>query len=708
MYVNQPSTPSPRPGAPRLLWIGEEPGASWQAALGHFQIHWVPSWDQSSGCDLQGHRGVIVQGGADRVAQISREILQTRSLPLIAALREPSEAAEIALLNAGSDVVLSERASEGLIRARLRAILREIEPEPLPASPTPVEAKTQQYNQRLMALTQASKLLTTMDDQEVIFQGLVELVSHELKSRRVSIMSVDREAGVLQMTAAVGIPDHIIRQARTPIGEGIAGTCAALGKPLFIDDHMAARGSSDLQQYVPAEKAGEPMPMSLTVPLKMKGEVIGVVNVTERLDNKPYSKTDISFIQALLGQAGFLMENNRLMSHLRSLKAFNDQVIDTLWDPLCVFDIDGQIVRPNERFVQIFGDPQPGITLAEHIGMDNEIECRLSGEITGAEMEGGRRHLGEWSLQDRVFEVTLAPFAHPTRSHFLLFLHDLTGKRNMERRLVAAEKMASLGVLAAGVAHEINNPLAFVKANTRRSEEYFSDLLSVIEAWHTAAAKIDDPAAFMGPRAVEREIDLSFLTEDVELMVKESIEGVERVEKIVLGLKSFAHPDTETVHRVHVSTLIDNAVMLTKGKWKYSLEVVTEIEKLPEIWCLPNQLEQVFMNLIVNAAQATEEWGRLVIGAQLVRCGVEITFRDEGKGIPEEVRRRIFEPFFTTKDIGEGTGMGLAIAYNILENHGGNIAVESELGRGTTFKLWLPLGQEERPIVVEQGSRFRI
>ncbi|MFN3198574.1 MAG: ATP-binding protein [Bradymonadia bacterium] len=707
--MSTPITPTPYKDAPQVIWIGSPPGPSWEKALSDFAvIQWA---NVRQGVMDPNFKAVFYRGSADTAVHALPALLQDHPKAPVVVLDLLTESAEVKLLEMGAEAVLSGRASERLIKARLRRVFADQADKTvaLPDSPTPPEMRAHQYNQRMMALSQASRMLTTMDDEDAIFQNLVEMVARQLKSQRVSIMSVDREAGELQMTAAVGIPAHVIKEARSKIGEGIAGTCAALGKPLFIDDHLAARGSTDLQRYVPTtQKRDRSLPMSLTVPLKMKGEVVGVVNVTDRVDSKPYSKSDISFIQALLGQAGFLMENARLMSHMKALKAFNDEVIDTLWDPLCVFDNEGRILRPNDRFRQIFGNPEPGAILAQHIQLAEDLQYKLSGEITGAEMEGGRRHLGEWNINDRVFDVTLAPFSNPSSAQFLLFLHDQTGKRQMERRLVAAEKMASLGVLAAGVAHEINNPLAFVKANTRRAEEYFTDLLDLISAWHAAADAAGDLDAFKGPRNIEDEIDLSFLTEDIGCMVKESIEGVERVEKIVLGLKSFAHPDNQTVHRSDITSLIDNAIMLTKGKWKYTLDVVKAFEEVPQVWCLPTQLEQVFMNLIVNAAQATPEWGTLTISASSMKGGVQIDFSDQGKGIPEEVRARIFEPFFTTKDIGEGTGLGLAIAYNILENHGGEISVLSEIGKGTTFRLWLPKGEKEKPIVVEQASRFRI
>lgn len=619
---------------------------------------------------------------------------------------------EAALLDSGASCVLDARCSESLRAARLRRLVDQARSsaalrrsgQMLEGDGPAVDSRF--HRKRLMALTFASRLLTTVHDEEEIFQRLVEIVARELHSGRVSLMHVNRELGVLEMRSAVGISREVMLKARPALGQGIAGTCALLGKPMFIDDHARLRSAAgaDLTDYVHKSDGPSQRPLSLTVPIKVKGEVVGVVNVTDRAGHQPYTHEEIGFIQALLGQAGYLLENAALLSSVRQARAFSERVLNTIQDPLVVVDDALGIVSLNQNFESSFGG-RAGEQLWDRVEVDDDAQAALAEAMLDGRGDGGERPLGEWRVGERMFEAGVTPFSDSERPRYLLFLRDVTSRRQMERRLMGAEKMASLGVLAAGVAHEINNPLAVVKSNTRNAREYFNDLLEVVNAWREAGA---DGAGAARARKAESDVDLEFILEDAPKLLDESVGGIDRVERIVSGLKSFAHPDTQKAVRSDLRELVDNAAMLTRGKWKYSCDLDTDFEDLPLAWCLPTQLEQVFMNLIVNAAQAMESWGTLRVVGRVDGEGVRLQFSDSGKGIPPEVRDRIFEPFFTTKDIGEGTGLGLAIAYNIIENHGGTIRLESEVGVGTTFDIWLPCGDDERPLVVEQGSRFRI
>ena len=194
-------------------------------------------------------------------------------------------------------------------------------------------------------------------------------------------------------------------------------------------------------------------------------------------------------------------------------------------------------------------------------------------------------------------------------------------------------------------------------------------------------------------------------------MVEQTVEGVERIEKIVTGLKSFAHPDTDKTREAPVTDLLENATLLTRGKWRQRLQVEKDYaDDVGVVRCIPNQLEQVFMNLVVNAAQAvpTGEVKHLLIRARSTQRGVRVDFVDNCGGIPSDIVDRVFEPFFTTKDIGEGTGLGLSISYNIVEAHGGTLQVETRTDHGTTFTIQLPRGEAGTPLVAKQASRYRI
>ena len=558
--------------------------------------------------------------------------------------------------------------------------------------------------QRVEALEIGSKALSELHDEGQIFQRLVEIVAKELNSERVSILRVFADQGYLQMIAAHGIPPEIVAQARPKIGEGIAGRCAEKGEAIFVSNHQRYRDANGGE--VNGEKAlkgGKELPMSLTVPILVKGQVLGVVNVTSRLGEQPYSVEEIAFLSALMSHAGYLMESAKLIESLSSLQSFSEQVINTLADPLIVVDEQGQILKSNTRFVQIFGH-------SDHI--QGLLQSEAEQEIISHLKHQQSHSLPNLKKGDFTFDVRLTPFEGDDHRTLVLF-QDVTERQRMGKQLVSAEKMASLGILAAGVAHEINNPLGFVKTNTKEAGRYFEDLFEILTAWHDYAQE-QQLAPTIAPKQIENEIGLDEVKEDIPNLIRESLEGLDRIQKITASLKSFAHPDTENTREAQLSVLVENALVITQSKWKHTLQIERQVEEHGSLSCIPSQLEQVFMNLVVNAAQAAK--GKQMTSSMKIytqahpdsSAYIDLCFEDRCGGIPHEVVERIFDPFFTTKDIGEGTGLGLHIAHNIIEGHGGKIKVKSEPSIGTTFIITLPLGVKQGPLVIKQLSRFKI
>ncbi|MEN6585538.1 MAG: bacteriohemerythrin [Sulfuricella sp.] len=265
---------------------------------------------------------------------------------------------------------------------------------------------------------------------------------------------------------------------------------------------------------------------------------------------------------------------------------------------------------------------------------------------------------------------------------------------NAHTQLLQSEKMASIGQLAAGVAHEINNPVGFVNSNLGTLEKYMADLFTMIAAYEQAEKKVGGQLC---PEVaqVKKTVDLSYLKEDIPNLVKESREGLTRVKQIIQDLKDFSHVDESTWQLADVEKGMDSTLNVVTNEIKYKAEVVKEYGGLPEVECMPSQINQVFMNLLVNAAQAIEEQG--VITIRSGRSGDEVWMEvaDTGKGIAPELINRIFDPFFTTKPVGKGTGLGLSLSYGIVQKHGGRIEVKSEVGKGTAMRVWLPLRQSE-------------
>lgn len=257
-------------------------------------------------------------------------------------------------------------------------------------------------------------------------------------------------------------------------------------------------------------------------------------------------------------------------------------------------------------------------------------------------------------------------------------------------QLLQSEKMASIGQLAAGVAHEINNPVAYIASNLRSLETYTGDLLRILDLYRQAEQSLAEAQRVVIDSA-KADIDLDFLREDLVQLVRESQEGTQRVKQIVQTLKDFSHVDEAEWQWTDLIHGLDSTLSLVNNEIKYKAEVVREYGEIPEVYCLPAQINQVFMNLFINAAQAIEEQGTIT-----VRTGHEgdqawIDIEDTGVGIPAANLRRVFEPFFTTKPVGKGTGLGLSLSYSIVDKHKGRFEVTSKPGQGTRFRIWLPV-----------------
>ena len=268
----------------------------------------------------------------------------------------------------------------------------------------------------------------------------------------------------------------------------------------------------------------------------------------------------------------------------------------------------------------------------------------------------------------------------------------LLGKmEEAQNQILQSEKLAAIGQLAAGVAHEINNPIGFVNSNLGTLKGYVDSLLKLIDTYEQCEAEHDvhsQPIA-----ATRRDIDLDFLRSDIVALLSESRDGLERVKKIVQDLKDFSHVDEAAVQEADLNAGLESTLNVVWNELKYKATVVKEYGELPPVRCIPGQLNQVFMNLLVNAAQAIEERGTITLRSGREADQVWIEVQDTGHGMPPEVKTRVFEPFFTTKPVGKGTGLGLSLAYDIVvKKHGGAIDIDSKLGRGTTFRIWLPVG----------------
>ena len=407
------------------------------------------------------------------------------------------------------------------------------------------------------------------------------------------------------------------------------------------------------------------------------------------------------------------------LEHLLSLLGV---ILESTTDGMLALDRDGRIVRFNQRFVEMWNIPDEIMAFWEHQKVVEHLLGQLKDPGSLREKMAYLQHHPEVESNDvlecldgRIIERYSLPQPIGVDSvGRILSFRDITARRQAEEALLKekeeqqvlirklaqvhtqmlqSEKMASIGQLAAGMAHEINNPIGFVSSNFGTLQSYMQNLFSVLELYERAEPQLP-PGVLDEIDALKKKIDLDYLKQDALDLISESSAGVQRVGRIVQDLKDFSHVDEMEWQHVSLGKNLDSTLNVAYNQIKQNADVVKEYGDTPPVECMVSQLNQVFMNLLVNASHAIGE-GRGVItirtGAADGNVWGEIA--DNGAGIPPEVMPRIFDPFFTTKPVGKGTGLGLSLSYGIIEKHHGLIEVQSEVGKGTLFRVVLPVRQ---------------
>jgi two-component system, NtrC family, sensor kinase len=263
--------------------------------------------------------------------------------------------------------------------------------------------------------------------------------------------------------------------------------------------------------------------------------------------------------------------------------------------------------------------------------------------------------------------------------------------KSTQAKVVQQEKMASIGQLAAGVAHEINNPMGFISSNLGTLGKYIGRLTEFIAAQAELIESTADEASLRTLMEKAHALKIGRVLEDGKALIEESLEGAQRVRTIVQNLKGFARVDEAEHKPADINECIESTINIVWNELKYKVNLVRELGEIPLTLCYPQQLNQVFMNLLVNAGQAIAERGEIVVKTWHDNGSIFASFTDSGCGMSAQVQQRIFEPFFTTKEVGQGTGLGMSISYDIIKNHNGEISIDSEPGKGSTFTVRLPV-----------------
>lgn len=511
-------------------------------------------------------------------------------------------------------------------------------------NPPPADKRVANINggdseSRLSILSQFAINLVDVTDKEELLWLVARDVVSKLGFVDCVIYEVIEQKGVLIQQAAYGIknPHHkeIVNRLEIKIGDGVTGKVAKFGKSVIISD--VSLESSYIADIV--SNLSE-----IAVPVIYSGKIYGVIDCED--PRRDYFNK----------------------SHLRSLTT----VAAMLSSKLLQYEINDELAQSNRA-------------LNAELVRCKKIERELE----------NHKKLLEDKVDQRTADLQASIDELIRETH--LKIEAESELRVNQEMLYQSAKMASIGVLAAGVAHEINNPIAFVKSNLQSIEEMLQDLSPIKEIATVVAThnSTDDMSEETRSKLLKKFDELAdpvdVLTELPEI-IDAALDGTDRVIQIVSELKEYSHQDIEEKTLNDINLLLDKAAALAANELKYKATLIKEYsDELPELKCWGDKLVQVFLNLLVNAVQAIDSKGDINIQTQLKGANIKIMICDSGCGMTEETRLRMFDPFFTTKSVGVGTGLGMHISYNIIENHKGKISVVSELHKGTAITIILPI-----------------
>jgi two-component system NtrC family sensor kinase len=508
-------------------------------------------------------------------------------------------------------------------------------------------------------------------------------------------------------------PDARIQTVNQALLELLGYTEAEVtGRPvgtILAEEGLASRLLHDLANFAPLcnvetnyrSKCGEKIPVSFSSSLlrQRDGKVHGIVCVAQ--DVTEQKRTEKSLQQS---KAELLVKHEELMNlfhQMEKVKGEWEQTMDCVGDMVILADQEGRIKRCNKAVLELAGKSQQEILdkTWKEVLFGFEVDANACYDLG---LELFHKATSRW------FELKHYPFKEISDSRIsgmVITIHDTTEMKKItdalekayvdlafsQTKIVQQEKMASIGLLAAGVAHEINNPLGFIKCNLGMLDQYWVALVNFIQFQSRTIASIGGAEILAKAAEQRQELDVDHIMQDANELIMESLDGAERVRRIVQDLKTFSRMDNAESITANINECLASAVNIVWNELKYKATLKREYGDIPSTRCFPQQLNQVFMNLLVNAAHAIEKHGEIALRTWHADGSIFASVSDTGRGIPEDQQNRVFEPFFTTKVVGEGTGLGLSITYDIIKKHNGEITVKSTVGCGTTFTVRIPV-----------------
>jgi PAS domain S-box-containing protein len=472
----------------------------------------------------------------------------------------------------------------------------------------------------------------------------------------------------------------------------------------------------EVEQFIKKNKikrVATPSKSWLGVPLLINNKTIGLIVVQSYKESCAFTDKHKELIEFIADQIASIIMKERIELKLQKLNKENEQLLASLPSILIVMDENEQIIRWNRAAEKSFGIQhedildkrllETGISWNWSAITDGIARCRIQNKtITLHDI-----NYDTPAQKNGFLNVIISPFMKENKKYpgFLIICQDITERKILESQLSQAQKLESIGQLAAGIAHEINTPTQFVGDNTSFLRDAFSDLNTLVckfQALKESVSKDKNTENIIREiDTLTEDIDLSYLLEEVPLAIEQSLEGIARVSKIVRAMKEFSHPGAKEKTAIDINKAIENTITVCRNEWKYVSDIETDFDdSLPPVAIIPDAFNQVILNLIINAAHAIsdsliqnkETKGRILVSTELDKNEVEIRVKDSGTGIPEDIRSKIFDPFFTTKEVGKGTGQGLAISHDVItKKHNGSLKFDTEPNEGTTFIIRLPL-----------------